>query len=89
MAEQVNNISEPSAVMKFALKPVDLLGYSLNVAAKITSHTPPNKISVGDNVYKLLHPELQAEFYEQVNLNLSGWKYINHKTGEIYKVYTP
>jgi adenylate cyclase len=89
LAEQVNNISEPSAVMKFALKPVDLLGYSLNVAAKITSHTPPNKISVGDIVYKLLHPELQAEFYEQVNLNLSGWKYINHKTGEIYKVYTP
>jgi hypothetical protein len=43
LAEQVNNISEPSAVMKFALKPVDLLGYSLNVAAKITSHTPQTK----------------------------------------------
>jgi class 3 adenylate cyclase len=68
--------------------PLDLLGYGLNVAAKITSHTQPNKISVGENVYKLLHPELQADFYELVNLNLGGWKYINHKTGEIYKVYT-
>lgn len=51
------------------------------------SHTPQNKISVGENVYKLLHPELQAKFDELVDLNLSGWKYINHKTGEIYKVY--
>jgi len=57
------------------------------VAAKIMSHTPQNKISVGENVYKLLHPELQAKFDELVDLNLSGWKYINHKTGEIYKVY--
>ena len=66
---------------------LDLLGYSLNVAAKITSLTPANKISVGENVYKLLHPELQSKFHNLSNINLSGWRYINHQTGEIYKVY--
>jgi hypothetical protein len=33
----------------------------MNVAAKITSLTDPNKVSVGENVYKLLHPGIQAE----------------------------
>jgi adenylate cyclase len=66
---------------------LDILGYSLNVAAKITSLTPPNKISVGENIYKLLHPELQSKFHELANLTLSGWRYINHQTGEVYKVY--
>ena len=66
---------------------LDLLGYSLNVAAKITSLTPANKISVGENVYKLLHPELQSKFHNLSNMNLSGWRYIDHQTGEIYKVY--
>ena len=66
---------------------LDLLGYTLNVAAKITSHTPANKISVGENVYKLLHPELQSKFHNLSTMNLSGWRYINHQTGEIYKVY--
>jgi class 3 adenylate cyclase len=58
---------------------LDLLGYSLNVAAKITF--------LGENVFKLLHPELQSKFHELANLTLSGWRYINHQTGEIYKVY--
>ena len=44
--------------------PIDLIGYPMNVAAKITSLTRPNKISVGNNVYKLLHPSLQSKFYK-------------------------
>src|SRR4051812_30466430 len=35
---------------------IDILGYTMNVTAKITSITGPNKISAGENIYKLLHP---------------------------------
>jgi len=31
--------------------PIDLIGYPMNIAAKITSLTGPNKISVGNNVW--------------------------------------
>ena len=70
--------------------PIDLIGYPMNVAAKITSLTGPNKISVGNNVYKLLHPSLKSEFQEmQVQKETNEWKYIDLKNNLLsYKVYT-
>lgn len=38
----------------------------MNVAAKITLLTNPNRVSVGENLYKLLHPTIQIEFHELV-----------------------
>lgn len=66
---------------------IDILGYTMNVAAKITSLTGPNKISVGENVYKLLHPGIQAEFHALV-YRTDEWKYTNPDTDMLYKVYT-
>jgi adenylate cyclase len=66
---------------------VDLLGYSMNVAAKITSLTSANKVSVGERVYELLHPELKTEFHRLVP-KVDKWKYINQDTGKPYKIYT-
>ena len=66
---------------------IDILGYTMNVAAKITSLTGPNKISVGENVYKLLHPGIQAEFHALV-YRTDEWKYTNPDTDKLYKVYT-
>lgn len=66
---------------------VDLLGYTMNVSSKITSLTSANKVSVGERVYELLHPELRAEFHRLV-LKVDEWKYINQDTGKPYKVYT-
>lgn len=66
---------------------VDILGYTMNVTSKITSITSPNKISVGENVYKLLHPQIQTNF-RQVELDNNEWKYIDIKSGNPYKVYT-
>jgi len=66
---------------------IDILGYTMNVAAKITSLTGPNKISVGENVYKLLHPGIQAEFHALV-YRTDEWKYTNPDTDNLYKVYT-
>jgi adenylate cyclase len=67
--------------------PIDLIGYPMNVAAKMTSLTGPNKITVGNNVYKLLHPTLISEFQE-MQIKETEWNYIDLETNLRYKVYT-
>ena len=68
--------------------PIDLIGYPMNVAAKMTSLTGPNKITVGNNVFKLLHPTVQPEFQEMEKKQGTEWKYIDLDTNLPYKVYT-
>ena len=66
---------------------VDILSYTMNVTSKITSITSANKISVGENVYKLLHPQIQTIF-KQIAFDTDEWKYIDIMSGNPYKVYT-
>lgn len=66
---------------------IDILGYTMNVAAKITSLTSINKVSVGEKVYELLHPEIRAEFHKLAH-RAGEWKYVNRDTRKLYKVYT-
>ena len=66
---------------------IDILGYCMSIAAKITSLTPPNRVSVGEDVHKMLHPGLRSKFKE-VNFSVDEWKYTERHTGQIYKVYT-
>ena len=40
----------------------------------------------GEDVYKMLHPSIQAKFKE-MKLSADGWKYTNRQTGQLYKVY--
>ena len=65
---------------------IDILGYSMSISAKITSLTVPNTITIGDNVYSVLHPQIRMKF-EQVKLRIEDWKYINRQTGQTYKLY--
>mgnify|MGYP003575322707 CR=1 FL=1 len=65
---------------------IDILGYSMNVAAKITSLTTANSISIGENVYHLLDHMQQSEFQE-LKISINNWKYINRDTKEPYKIY--
>jgi class 3 adenylate cyclase len=67
--------------------PIDLIGYAMNVAAKMTSLTGPNKISVGNNVFKLLHPSTQTRFH-MMPLDENQWKYVDHENNSLYKVHT-
>jgi class 3 adenylate cyclase len=66
--------------------PIDILGYSMNIASKITSLTGANRISIGDNVYKSLDHKTQREF-EELSMPDNRWKYINYGTDRPYKVY--
>jgi adenylate cyclase len=67
--------------------PIDILGYSMNIASKITSLTGANRISIGENVYKSLDHRTQREFRE-LSMPDNRWKYINYGTDRPYKVYT-
>jgi adenylate cyclase len=67
--------------------PIDILGYTMNVAAKITSLTAANKVSIGGNVYKSLDHKIQSEFQELL-MPGNEWKYANQETDKPYKVYT-
>ena len=67
--------------------PIDILGYGMNIASKITSLTGANKISIGENVFKSLDHETQREFHE-LSMPDNRWKYINYGTDRPYKVYT-
>ncbi|MDQ3903268.1 MAG: DUF892 family protein [Thermoproteota archaeon] len=79
-----------NAIVQFGYEqssPIDILGYSMNIAAKITSLTGANKISIGENVYRSLDHKVQREFQE-LSTSDNQWKYINYGTDEPYKVYT-
>ena len=79
-----------NAIVQFGYEqssPIDILGYSMNTAAKITSLTGANKISIGENVYRSLDNKVQREFHD-LSTSDSRWKYINYGTDEPYKVYT-
>jgi adenylate cyclase len=79
-----------NAIVQFGyeqLSPIDILGYSMNIASKITSLTGANKVSIGENVYKSLDRRVQREFHE-LSMSDGRWKYINYGTEKPYKVYT-
>ncbi len=66
---------------------IDILGYSMSICSKITSLTNPNKITIGEDVYDILHPEIKSKF-TLVKYDLGSWKYSDRQTGQLYKLYT-
>ena len=79
-----------NAIVQFGYEqqsPIDILGYSMNIASKIMSITGANKVSIGENVYKSLNPEVQDEFHE-LPISDDRWKYVNYGTNKPYKIYT-
>jgi adenylate cyclase len=65
---------------------IDILGYCMSIAAKITSLTDPNGITIGEDVYNMIHPTLKSRFRELKN-SIEDWKYTNRQTGQLYKLY--
>jgi len=65
---------------------VDILGPSMNIAAKIQHTAYPNQILIGEDVYKRLHPNMQKQF-NQVVWTQTKWKYHDRETGKLYPVY--
>ena len=66
---------------------IDILGYCMSITSKLTSLTNPDKITIGKDVYDILHPEIKIKFTE-VKYNIEDWKYTDRQTGKLYKLYT-
>jgi adenylate cyclase len=66
--------------------PIDILSYCMSIAAKITSITDPDRITIGEDVYTLIHPALKTRFREFRD-HIQDWKYTNRQTGQLYKLY--
>jgi adenylate cyclase len=66
---------------------IDILGYCMSIAAKITSITDPNGITIGEDVYNVIHPTLKSRFRELKD-RMEDWKYTNRHTGQLYKLYS-
>jgi adenylate cyclase len=64
----------------------DILGYTVNVAVKMTSLAKPNGIAIGKSVYDILDEKLKSTF-EMLKVNSTSWSYRDEKTGNIYQVY--
>ena len=67
--------------------PIDILSYCMSVASKITSITEPNKVTIGEDVYSVIHPTLKTKFTE-LKKRIQDWNYINRRTGKLYKLYS-
>jgi len=65
---------------------VDILGPTMNIAAKIQGKAKPQEILIGEDVYTRIHPSVQKEFSKKVWGDVE-WKYHSRDTGELYPVY--
>jgi len=43
---------------------IDILGYSMNISAKITSLTYANRITIREDIYNTLNPQMRTKFKE-------------------------
>ena len=65
---------------------VDILGPSMNMAAKIQNMAEPNQLLIGEDVYNKLHPETQKSFKKKT-FSETKWKYHHRITGKLYPIY--
>ncbi|NIP62815.1 MAG: adenylate/guanylate cyclase domain-containing protein [Nitrosopumilaceae archaeon] len=65
---------------------VDLLGSSMNMAAKIQGSAFPDQILIGEDVYKKLQSSIK-EYFSKFQGKNTGWNYKNKTTGKVYSVY--
>lgn len=65
---------------------VDLLGPSMNMAAKIQDLAKPNQIVVGRDIYDRLHPKVQG-FFVDITEEMPEWNYTSKSSDEIYPVF--
>ena len=66
---------------------LDILGYTISIAAKMTGFSGPNQIIIGQSVYEILDSVNRNRFIK-VNVKSEDWNYINPTTGTVYDIYS-
>jgi class 3 adenylate cyclase len=65
---------------------IDILGYTISIAVKMTSLAKPDQIVMGQMVFDVVDENLQSKFNE-LPINSEVWNYISSTTGNIYRIY--
>jgi adenylate cyclase len=66
---------------------LDILGYTINIASKMTSLARPNQIIIGEAVYNKLDIKKKDRF-KKIHIDNESWNFLDHTTGNIYDVYS-
>jgi adenylate cyclase len=73
---------------------LDIIGSSINLAAKIASIAKPNQVLAGEFIYYIIRSHaddnhsLDDSRFEELNLDPAKWKYLSHFSPEsMYRVY--
>ncbi len=92
-AKKTNDISTPAAISDerdsdtVLKKPrLDILGYTINIASKMTNFAKPNQIIIGEEVYRNLDMQTKRKF-ENLDVGNIEWNYINNSTGNTYRLF--
>ncbi|MEJ7640729.1 MAG: adenylate/guanylate cyclase domain-containing protein [Candidatus Nitrosocosmicus sp.] len=65
---------------------LDIMGYTINTASKMTGFARPNQIVIGDAVYNRLYDSTK-QYFEKINVDSESWGFIDNSTGNVYRLY--
>jgi class 3 adenylate cyclase len=66
---------------------LDILGYTINTASKMTQYVKPNQIIIGSAVYNKIDKNKKNNF-KKIHLANEVWDYIDNSNGDIYGLYS-
>ena len=64
----------------------DILGYTISIAAKMTTFAKDNQIVIGQVVYDMMD-DSQKSTFKILPIGSEVWNYVSNNTGEIYGLY--
>ena len=64
----------------------DILGYTISIAAKMTTLAQSNQIVIGQFIYDTLD-DAQKSTFKALQVGSNVWSYVSNITGEIYRIY--
>jgi class 3 adenylate cyclase len=65
---------------------LDILGYTISIAAKMSALAKPNRIIIGQSVYEILDDKQKSAF-EALPIRSDVWSYVSSNTGGAYRIY--
>ena len=66
----------------------DILGHTINMAVNMTSLASPNRIVIGQSVYRNLTDKKQRSKFNILKVRPSSWTYVDESSGKMYSLYT-
>lgn len=79
----IDRIDEKTTIKRMH---IDMIGYTISLAVKMTSFARPDHIIIGESLFNRLDKKKRKEF-EQQPIKHEFWKYIKETTGKDYRLY--